>query len=187
MIKYFILMFLIISVNGYSPVDNLEINKYIGRWYQVYQDLADTIFEGKSTCIIADYGLKNDSTISVVNSETTVKGDLQQIRGIAYYQDGNSGGELTVKLGLLPPAPYWVIDLGPIINDQYQYSIVSDNKKKSLFVLARNVSEFFKKYDDLVLDTLEDFNFINCLNKPIKSNQDNCTYPKVVWQDILKV
>ena len=174
-------MFLIISVNGYAPVDDLDINKYIGRWYQVYQDLADSIFEGKSTCIIADYGLKNDSTISVVNSETTVKGDFQQIRGIAYYQDGKTGGELTVKLSVFPPAPYWVIELGPVLNNQYQYSIVSDDKKKSLFVLTRNVTEFFKSYNDLVLNDLEEFGFNNFLNKPIESNQDNCTYPTVIW------
>ena len=55
MMKYIILMFLIISVNGYAPVDTLDINKYTGRWYQVYQDLADFVFEGKGTCIIADF------------------------------------------------------------------------------------------------------------------------------------
>ena len=174
-------MFLIISVNGYAPVDTLDIDKYTGRWYQVYQDLADFVFEGKGTCIIADYGLKNDSVISVVNSETTAKGDLQQVRGIAFYEDGNSGGMLTVKLSVFPSAPYWVLDLGPINNNQYQYSIISDDQKRSLFVLARDVNEFFKKYDDLVLEKLEDFGFDKFLNKPIKSNQENCTYPKVIW------
>ena len=181
MMKYIILMFLVISVNGYAPVDTLDINKYTGRWQQVYQDLADFVFEGKGTCIIADYGLKNDTTISVVNSETTAEGDLQQVRGVAYYEDGNSGGELTVKLSVFPSAPYWVIDLGPILKNEYQYSIISDDKKKSLFVLTRNVSEFFELYNDLVLDKLEDFGFDKFLNKPMKSNQENCIYPKVIW------
>ena len=160
----------------YQPVEKLNIDQYLGRWYQVYQDLPDSAFEGNSTCITADYGLKNENTISVLNSEINSKGEIQQINGIAYYQDDNTGGELTVKLNNLPPAPYWVVELGPIENDQYQYSIVSDDKKLSLFVLARDVDVFFKRYNKEVLEKLNEFGFDKFYNKPIKTNQENCTY-----------
>ena len=77
----------------------------------------------------------------------------------------------------LPSAPYWVVDLGPVENNMYQYSIVSDDKKLSLFVLARNVSEFYEKYDTTVLNKLDTLGFNTFINKPIPTNQDNCSYP----------
>ena len=166
-----------IKETNYEPVDTLNLDQYLGRWYQVYQDLPDYVFEGKSTCIIADYSMKNETTIAVINSDTSVKGELQQIEGIAYYEDGNSGGQLTVQLDNFPSAPYWVVDLGPVENNSYQYSIVSDDKKLSLFVLARNVSEFNEKYNTIVLKQLDSLGFNTFINKPIPSNQDNCTYP----------
>ena len=121
--------------------------------------------------------MKNETTIGVINSDTSAKGELQQIGGIAHYEDANSGGQLTVQLEDLPSAPYWVVDLGPVENNMYQYSIVSDDKKLSLFVLARNVTEFYEKYDITVLNKLDTFGFNTYINKPIPTNQDNCSYP----------
>ena len=180
------LIFLILIVNSlayqkrdvdYAPVDTLNLDQYVGRWYQMYQDLPDYVFVGKSTCIIADYSMKNETTVGVINSDTSVKGELEQIEGIAYYEDGNYGGQLTVKLQDLPSAPYWVVALGPVENNMYQYSIVSDDKKVSLFVLARNVTEFYQKYDSTVLKELDNLGFNTIINKPIPTNQDNCIYP----------
>lgn len=173
----FLVSIITANAKNYAPVETLNLKEYLGRWYQVYGDLPDDAFEGKASCIIADYSLQNKTTVDVLNSQTSPKGKLQQIKGIAYYDDGNSGGQLTVQLANLPPAPYWVVELGPVENDMYQYSIVSDDKKLSLFVLARNVSEFNEKYDTIVLKQLDDLGFNTYINKPIPVNQDNCSYP----------
>ena len=61
--------------------------------------------------------------------------EIESITGKAYYDEGNSGGELTVDL-TPSPAPYWVVELGPVVDDLYDYAIVSDNNQISLFVLA---------------------------------------------------
>ena len=171
-----ILFITTLSVTGYSPVNDLNVNNYLGRWYQIYQDKADYIFEGKSSCITADYNSINETTIGVLNSEVNRKNEIEQIKGIAYYQEGNSGGELTVQLEDLPPAPYWVIELGPIVDGFYDYSVVSDDKKISLFILTRNISRFFESYEDIVLKNLESFGFDKFYNQPILSNQTNCEY-----------
>ena len=168
---------MVVNSKSYSPVDTLNLDNYVGRWYQMYQDLPDSVFEGKSTCIIADYSMKNETTIGVINSDTNVKGELEQIEGIAYYENGNTGGKLTVQLDKFPSAPYWIVGLGPVENNKYQYSIVSDDKKLTLFVLARNVSEFKEKYDTTVLNQLDSLGFNTFINKPIPTIQDNCTYP----------
>ena len=44
--------------------------------------------------------------------------------------------------------PDWVFKLGPIVNDQYEYSLITDGVPTlQLFVLARDPTTFFEKYD----------------------------------------
>ena len=161
----------------YMPVNVLDLTLYDGRWYQVYKDTTDMTFQGFGTCAVADYTILNSNNVTVLNSQIDKDGSLDQINGYAYYKSGNSGGELTVNLEGTPGnAPYWVIELGPIKDNEYQYSIVSDNNKLTLFVLSRNVSEFYELYDTMVLTSLEDFGFTNKLNKPITMDQDKCDY-----------
>ena len=158
-------------------VENLDLNMYMGRWYQVYKDKFDMTFQRNGTCAVADYALTN-TNVSVLNSQFNKDGSVEQIDGYAFYEDGNSGGHLSVVLngGAPGAAPYWVIELGPIMNDQYQYSIVSDDKQISLFVLARDVNSFFKKYNDQVLDSLKRYGFTRAINEPLIMNQENCDY-----------
>ena len=90
-------------------------------------------FQGFGTCAVADYTILNSNNVTVLNSQIDKDGSLDQINGYAYYKSGNSGGELTVNLEGTPGnAPYWVIELGPIKDNEYQYSIVSDNNKLTL-------------------------------------------------------
>lgn len=162
---------------AYKPVDELDIPSYLGRWYEVYENKFDKTFQGNGYCVVADYALNKDGSVNVLNSQTNKNGDIQQISGLAYYDEGNSGGELTVKLdGVSKSAPYWVLELGPIIDSQYQYSIVSDNNALSLFVLARNTTEYYTNYDTIVQASLEKLGFTNNFNKPIAVSQDNCDY-----------
>lgn len=161
----------------YIPVDELDLSSYDGRWYQVYKDVSDMSFQGFGTCAVADYAILDANNVSVLNSQIDKDGTLDQITGYAFYKNGNSGGELTVDLDGTPGnAPYWVIQLGPLLNDEYQYSIVSDNLKVSLFVLARNVSEFYDLYDEEVLKSLEKYGFTKNINKPLVMEQVDCDY-----------
>ena len=161
----------------YKPVDMLDLKSYDGRWYQVYKDLSDMTFQGFGTCAVADYVILSDNNVSVLNSQIDKDGTLDQIIGYAFYNDGNSGGELTVDLeGTHGNAPYWVIELGPLLDNEYQYSIVSDNLKLSLFVLSRNVSEFYDLYDSDVKKSLEEYGFTKNINKPLVMEQIDCDY-----------
>ena len=77
-----------------------------------------------------------DGQVFVTNKQ--IRDDLQDsITGYAYYKNDDCCGYLTVKLDGTPEAPYWILELGPIVNDYYEYSIVSDNLALSLYVLAR--------------------------------------------------
>ena len=172
-------IFLLIVCNiidcTYKAVDELDVDKYVGDWYQVYQDRFNLIFQEKGTCSKAHYELLDDGRISVLNEQLDEDGTKDEITGYAYYKDDDCCGYLTVQLRDIPEASYWVLELGPVVDDYYDYSIVSDNKGLSLYVLARDVDRFFKLYNDDVINSLEDFGFNKFFNKPIIMEQQNCT------------
>ena len=158
-------------------VETLDLNMYMGRWYQVYKDKFDMTFQGEGTCAVADYTLTH-TNVTILNSQFNKDGSVEQIDGYAFYEDGNSGGELSVVLNGGAPgiAPYWVIELGPVMNNQYQYSIVSDDNQISLFVLARDVKDFFENYNDNVLVSLNEMGFTKYINAPLIMSQEKCDY-----------
>ncbi len=158
----------------YKAVDELDLPSYMGKWFQVYQNNLDKLFQGIGKCSTAKYEIVGDNKVSVFNKQIDKEDKVDEIAGYAYYKEGECCGYLTVKLEDLPEAPYWVLELGPIVNGIYDYSIVSDDKALSLFVLARDVDNFYKNYNEEVLKSLEDFGFTKKYNMPIIMNQTDC-------------
>ena len=161
-----------------GQVTELNRTQYLGRWYQVYADLfVDATFENSSFCDTADYAVYPNDTISVWNRERqyNVTGPERQIFGWAEATDATKPGELTVHLQTTGfGAPYWVYQLGPVHQDQYEYSIVSDPLKLTLFVLARNVTKFMDKYNTNVTNYLTEQGFTSLVNSPILTPQEGC-------------
>ncbi|CAH1802222.1 unnamed protein product [Owenia fusiformis] len=163
-----------------TPVPELDLPKYLGRWYQMYTSpVVLNTFERDAVCVYAEYALRPDGkSISVFNANRVKvpTGPPKNITGYATLTD--QPGYLMVKFPVAPvAAPYIVIKLGPVVNGEYQYSVVTDNFKASLFVLARDVQEFYAKYNAEVLPFLKAEGFTNFLNKPVKTNQDpTCIY-----------
>ena len=156
----------------YKAVDDLNLPNYMGKWYQVYKDNFDNLFQKGGSCSTAEYTLDND-IVNVFNKQIK-NNQYDSITGIAYYSDDDCCGYLTVKLKGQSPAPYWVLELGPIVDNKYDYSIVSDNKGLGLFVLTRDVDRFYKLYQEQVDASLKDFGFTKAYNKPEIMNQTNC-------------
>ena len=96
-----------------------------------------------------------------LNTQINMNNDLEEIGGYAFYKDLSKPGELSVMLDGVPTvAPYWVIKLsGDIFDNMYRYSIVSVPQGPSLWVLARNISEFFELYDNEVTEFLDMYGF----------------------------
>jgi lipocalin len=177
-----ILFSLFTAALSFSPVTTFNPDAYVGRWYQAFSDLAVTsTFENSSYCVTADYGFYPNNTISVLNRERqySVDGPERVIYGWAQQDTNTSGGELTVHLqGTNFPAPYWIFELGPQIYNGsfYTYSIVSDPFHFTLFVLARNLTDFALNYQDDVLQTLQNAGYKQLWNTPSQTIQDGCIY-----------
>ena len=73
-------------------------------------------------------------------------------------------------------APYWIFTLGNVTDDKYEYAVVSDPLQLTLFVLARNVTTWYAKYNSSVYATLLAEGFNNFINTPVPTNQLGCTY-----------
>lgn len=76
------------------------------------------------------------------------------------------------------PYDYWILALGPLDTDGlYSYSITSNPTNTTMWVFARNVTEFFDLYNEEVLQLLEDFGFTDGEQAPVVSYQgDDCVY-----------
>lgn len=172
------LLFALYTAYTFAQVMEVNTTQYMGHWYQVYSDLfVDATFENSSFCDTADYGMFPNNTISVWNRERqyNVTGPERQIFGWAEATDATKPGELTVHLQTTGfGAPYWIYQLGPVVNNLYEYSIVSDPLKLSLFVLARDVVRFFEKYNVNVTEYLTEQGFTNLVNSPILTPQEGC-------------
>ncbi|XP_054763491.2 apolipoprotein D-like [Lytechinus pictus] len=165
-----------------QTVNELDVPAYLGRWYQVYTDLVVNVtFERNAQCVTADYGLNPDGSISVFNANTvgTPDGRFNTISGKATVPDASEPGQLVVEFpGVPAPGEYWVLKLGPIVDGKYQYAVVSDSRKVTLFVLARDAAAFMGSDDRTeVLEFLRDTGFSCFWNKPQETYQsDQCEY-----------
>lgn len=183
MIILYLLLTFCYGYNAFTTVKTLDLDEYTGRWYQIYGNSFDQLFEKFASCITADYTLGSDGKVSVLNSQFE-KNTIVQIEGYAYYSDNNKNpstfpGQLTVHLNGVPrDSPYWIYDLGPIKNGQYEWAIISDPTMLSLFVLARNVDSFYTEYNNEVLNILKSYGFYNL----ITVSHDNCAYSPIKMQ-----
>jgi len=180
-------------IPGTSPqraVTSLEIPAYLGRWYQVYGNVVSDAISGFLSCITADYGQNADGTISVLNrgvaqfSLLPKTNTSRSISGYARVPNPANPGELTVRLeGSYIPnfdAPYWVVGLSSKnpVTQKYDWAIVSDPKGSFLYVLARNVAEFFSTYDATVKNELNRLGFNRVFNGyKITPQPSTCQYP----------
>ncbi|KAL3881459.1 hypothetical protein ACJMK2_027901 [Sinanodonta woodiana] len=98
--------------------ENFQLESYLGKWYENRRFFA--IFEAFSSCVSANYSLKDDGHIKVVN-----QGYIKFLKkrnvaiGDAYAPDVNQSAKLKVKFGNAPLGDYWVLD-----TDYDSYSVV---------------------------------------------------------------
>tara|TARA_Y100000287_G_C14142033_1_gene315202 strand:+ start:172 stop:687 length:516 start_codon:yes stop_codon:yes gene_type:complete len=170
MIALLLLLSFISLCSSIDTVSDLKVEPYLGTWYQVYSGPYNKIIQGKGRCTTAEYGLLEENKISVLNSQIDSNNQLNTIGGYAYAKNESDLAKLTVKLDGVPSeAPYWVVAIGPIEKKVYQYSVVSEPNTIFMWVLARNVEDFFENYDEDVQEYLKSNNF-----KSVKTDQTNC-------------
>ena len=119
---------------GVTPVTNFELNRYLGRWYEVAR--LDHSFERNLEAVSAEYALRDDGGIKVINSGRNIdSGQIQQAEGRAYFVEDPSIGHL--KVSFFGPffGSYVIFELD---QEDYQYAFVAGNTTDYLWLLSRS-------------------------------------------------
>jgi len=178
-LRVFAVFCLIVVCSALTTVPTLNVDQYLGRWYQIYANaFVFNTFEKDAVCVTADYHRAFDGKIGILNSNNlkTPSGPKSIIRGYAYVEDASKPGQLTVQLNGIPfDSPYWIVQLGPVVRGKYSYSVITDPLLTTLFVLARNVNDFYSKYNSTVYPFLLELGFTSA-NSPIVTLQSGCNY-----------
>lgn len=123
-----------------SSVQDFDVQKYGGVWYQV-AFLPNWFQNENSTDVKAIYTPHTHTSMEVYN-ESTVCGERRWIKGIAEKDPECCRGEGRFLVQFAPNptqpvigpiAPYWVIQLA----DDYRYAVVSEPTRRYLWILSR--------------------------------------------------
>ena len=134
-----------------ETVPLVDLDRYLGRWYEIASYPA--WFQKNCTAVTADYSLREDGLIKVVNScrKGSLDGKLKQAKGRAKVVDGSSNAKL--KVSFFGPfwGPYWIIGLDP----DYEWAVVGVPSRKYLWVLSRSPKMDDATYEGII-DRLRD-------------------------------
>ena len=129
-----------------EPVRAVALDRYLGKWYELAR--YDMAFERGCEAVTAEYSLRPDGLIKVVNSchKGTPDGPLAVAVGRAKRVGDPLGARL--KVSFFGPffADYWVLDHGP----DYEWSIVGEGSGRYLWILSRDPHPPQAVRDDLV-------------------------------------
>jgi apolipoprotein D and lipocalin family protein len=139
-----------------QTVSYVDLERYQGKWYEIAS--YPKWFQKNCTATTAEYKLKGKK-VQVINScrKKSPDGKLKKAKGVARVSERISNSKLKVQF-FLPflnlsflQGDYWVIDLD---TKNYTYTVISDSKRDSLWILYRK-PEMPKDLYDSILQDLE--------------------------------
>ena len=148
------------QIEKIESVKNFDITKYVGKWYEIAR--IENSFEKNCNFVTADYSLRNDDGIDVVNKCTKDDGKEKIANGVGYFAKENNVGLLKVSFFRPFYGKYNII----LLADDYSYSVVSSGEKY-LWILSRS-AKIDQKVLDEILIKLKTFNL----------KIENLIYPK---------
>ena len=117
-----------------KPVDNFQIERYLGKWYEIAR--LDHSFERGLSSVNAEYSLRPDGGINVINRGFSSRDNKwKEIEGKGSFVDHNDVGFLKVSFFGPFYGSYVVFDLD---RDNYSYALVCGPDKSYLWLLARS-------------------------------------------------
>jgi apolipoprotein D and lipocalin family protein len=120
-----------------TTVATVDLQRYVGRWYEIAK-IPNRFQKQCTRGTTAEYTLRADGRIEVLNRCTTADGQTDEAKGVAKVVDRDSNSKLKVSfvrfLGVqLFWGDYWIIGLGA----DYEYAIVGSPDRKYAWLLSR--------------------------------------------------
>jgi len=117
-----------------QPVDHFSLERYLGKWYEIAR--LDHSFERGLTRVTAEYSLRDDGGVRVLNRGYSAQADKwKEAEGKAYFVNGPDQGYLKVSFFGPFYASYIVFGID---HENYQYALVCGPDKSYLWILSRS-------------------------------------------------
>lgn len=131
---FLICVFIISCSNKYKSlktVEKVDINNYLGTWYEIAR--LPHRFEKNCKNVSANYTLKENGDIKVINSCTKIDTNKKSsATGIA-YSTNKSNNKLKVSFFRPFYGDYWIL----ILDKNYEYAVVGSPSREYLWILSR--------------------------------------------------
>ncbi len=128
-----------------QTVAHVDLSRYVGKWFEIAR--YPNWFERKcNRDVSAEYSMKDNGGIRVVNSCITAVGKVERSGGSARVVDATTNAKLKVTFFWPFYGKYWVIGLG----DQYEYAVVGEPSRGYLWILSRSAAMPESEYQDIL-------------------------------------
>lgn len=133
----------ILTNNVLETVTKVDLEKYLGKWYEIAHLPAK--FQEGCNETTATYSLLGNGIISVLN-ECKKNGKVKTARGKAKIDDKTTNAKLKVTFFWPFYGDYWIIKLG----QDYEYAVVGTPNRKYLWILSRTPQMDDKLFSEIL-------------------------------------
>lgn len=137
-----------------QPKKSVDLRQYVGRWHEIAR--YEQGFQKGCEGVTADYALRPDGSIGVVNRCRRPGSKISEARGRAKVVDATTKAKLKVSFFGPFYGDYWVLDHA----SDYSWSIVGEPSGRYLWILNREatpaeaeVQQLIARARDLGYDT----------------------------------
>ena len=127
-----------------QPAKPVDLSRYLGRWYEVAR--YEQGFQKDCDGVTADYALRDDGMVSVINTCRKPDGAIKQSKGKAKVVDTATGAKLKVSFFGPFYGDYWVLDRA----DDYSWAIVGEGSGRYLWLLTRDSNPGQARLDAMI-------------------------------------
>jgi apolipoprotein D and lipocalin family protein len=113
-------------------VPKVDLNRYAGKWHEIAR-LPMYFQRNCASDVTAQYTLKPDGKIEVLNQCRGKNGSLKTAKGTAKVVDKITQAKLKVSFFWPFSGDYWILDVGP----DYEYAMVGEPGRNYLWILSR--------------------------------------------------
>lgn len=118
--------------NELEVFPSVDLSRYVGQWYEIAR-LPNRFQKKCADSVTANYALRSDGSIQVVNRCRKASGEFTAATGKAKIVDKKTNAKLKVTFFWPFYGKYWILDLGP----NYEYAVVGEPGRDYLWILSR--------------------------------------------------
>lgn len=133
-----------------NTVEHVDIERYMGEWFEIAS--FPQWFSRNCFNTTANYTLRDDGRVDVLNQchKGSPTGEISTAKGVARVVNKKTNAELKVSFFWPFSGDYWIIELG----DNYEYAVVSEPRRSTLWILSRS-PEMSRETLDALLERLK--------------------------------